>query len=571
MYYNFGNIYVKANGFKEAKMQATEISDEYIYFKSTDVKKVTNREVKNIKKMYLEEAERIFKNMYPGNIMEKSEDSIIVIINEYMAFEAEFGDYTDGIFMTGISYIHGDRYQKIFDTEGKFLDENIEGDGAEISPDKAEEEIKQFISQYDEKIFWKDFFEKFNKYGKLIIDEPVEKHKLFSGSEYTLIQKDYLNNMYPDEYLFLYIDPERNANWETAKYYDRFSHHWYCWLDEVVSHIEDTEYIVKAMIQFMAMSLPRYKENALMHLLNLSIESIGQVHYGSYNKTYFYDDYGYGDSAAHRMSLCKSGIEKMTEDEKIKYIHDYIQSIFNDYRIVRLTEGEYKPYDFDEIKMVRNLTDYYSRYRDAKERADFVGPESITDFTGEVTLNCEIHGEYTVNVIKERLIPGCKLCALAKEEMKRKEEARAREVKIENERENRAQQFIEEATRKYGGFYDYKYVLEDFVNVRTPVRIVHPDLGVFYHTPKNHLLCRTGYPEFRTDIRLPSAKEIEKKDTFKGKDGCELKIGQKVKWEDRDSVVVHYGKITRASSRFFYIRGKDGEEYKKGREAVEAA
>lgn len=66
---------------------------------------------------------------------------------------------------------------------------------------------------------------------------------------------------------------------------------------------------------------------------------------------------------------------------------------------------------------------------------------------------------------------------------------------------NRYNKFIERATEKYGDKFDYSHVLEDFVNSRTPVRIICPTHGQFQQLPNGHLNGTHGCFECGEDVK----------------------------------------------------------------------
>ncbi|KOO12832.1 hypothetical protein AKJ18_21810 [Vibrio xuii] len=55
---------------------------------------------------------------------------------------------------------------------------------------------------------------------------------------------------------------------------------------------------------------------------------------------------------------------------------------------------------------------------------------------------------------------------------------------------NQQECFIQQATEKFNGRYDYQYV--NYYNNRTPVSIVCPVHGQFEQTPSGHLRSKTG-------------------------------------------------------------------------------
>ncbi|WP_408741546.1 DUF723 domain-containing protein [Vibrio mediterranei] len=62
--------------------------------------------------------------------------------------------------------------------------------------------------------------------------------------------------------------------------------------------------------------------------------------------------------------------------------------------------------------------------------------------------------------------------------------------KINSTRKAAKEFFIQQATEKFNGRYDYQYV--NYHNNRTPVSIVCPVHGQFEQTPSGHLRSKTG-------------------------------------------------------------------------------
>ena len=96
---------------------------------------------------------------------------------------------------------------------------------------------------------------------------------------------------------------------------------------------------------------------------------------------------------------------------------------------------------------------------------------SRVDYMGasvDITIGCEIHGDFSLRPSNHLQGRGCPLCAGG---VSRKKSSR--------------EQFIERANKVHDNKYDYKAV--KYRNAITNVSIICPTHGTFQKTPSNHL------------------------------------------------------------------------------------
>lgn len=114
-----------------------------------------------------------------------------------------------------------------------------------------------------------------------------------------------------------------------------------------------------------------------------------------------------------------------------------------------------------------------------------------------VIIICPIHGEFTQTPDNHLHKHGCKYCAIEEQH---------------NEQRKKLNEFIEQATIKHNGKYDYSKV--NYVNNHTKVTIICPIHGEFTQSPKHHLNgkgCRDcSYEERGIKHRLTNEEFIER-------------------------------------------------------------
>ena len=89
----------------------------------------------------------------------------------------------------------------------------------------------------------------------------------------------------------------------------------------------------------------------------------------------------------------------------------------------------------------------------------------------KVIITCKFHGDFLVipnNVLEH--FSGCPLC---------------RNFKISESKKDTKQKFIKKAKKVHGDKYNYSLV--NYINSKTPIKIVCPIHGIFEQTPNNHL------------------------------------------------------------------------------------
>ena len=120
------------------------------------------------------------------------------------------------------------------------------------------------------------------------------------------------------------------------------------------------------------------------------------------------------------------------------------------------------------------------------------------DSNTKVCIICPIHGEFWQTPINHLCGKGCRECGI--ENIKKKQRLTVEE-------------FVEKATKKHKGKYDYSKV--EYVNNHTKVCIICSEHGEFWQTPNDHL---TGYGcpkcggtcKLNTEMFITKAKSMHK-------------------------------------------------------------
>lgn len=89
----------------------------------------------------------------------------------------------------------------------------------------------------------------------------------------------------------------------------------------------------------------------------------------------------------------------------------------------------------------------------------------------KVIITCPIHGDFEQTPVNHITGRGCSKCAI---------------VSTKSKTSSTTEDFIEKAKQIHGNKYDYSEVV--YINNRTLIKIVCPEHGLFYQTPKKHLL-----------------------------------------------------------------------------------
>jgi hypothetical protein len=103
------------------------------------------------------------------------------------------------------------------------------------------------------------------------------------------------------------------------------------------------------------------------------------------------------------------------------------------------------------------------------DKYDYSKVEYINNET-KICIICPKHGEFWQTPNKRLLRKGCTLCG---------------NNRISISRLGCKEEFIEKAKKIHGDRYDYSFV--EYVNRKTPIKIICPEHGEFLQTPSNHL------------------------------------------------------------------------------------
>ena len=403
---------------------------------------------------------------------------------------------------------------------------------------------------------WNKFFKEFMKLEK--IQPKVVKQKGIIGNGLIfartadmcpgeVVDKDYFRPSY------------RHYN---ANYPIYFEH----WMYQMYKHLDNYEFIVAAVVQAACYDAYRdyYRCGDNMFLRDIAMSSRNKFDQVVWASTNSYSRYLYNAA-----DWKKYPSEIRTYKEAAEYIHSLMVTLFTDYQFAEVTCAESK----EERDQLRIWSDRCSEYRfisrriEAEEGIEEIYPCTPTLFDGTIRVRCEKHGEYTINIAAGANNHLCPECVREKEEAEEQARREWDRIQWEKQRKNDINNFIAVATQKFGDFYDYSLVAEDYKDFKdSKVRIIHPEYGVFEMTPAKHLYSKTGY----CDSHIKNVPAVHDITYVLGGNGEKISVGDDVKYQ-KDRPKWYQGTVTEIGNRSITILRADGCTIRKDRNFVFAA
>lgn len=418
---------------------------------------------------------------------------------------------------------------------------------------------------------WNKFFKEFIKLKKITPQVVKQKGIIGNGLIFACTA-----DMCPGEVI------DTDVFYPSYRHYkERSAGYFKSWIYDMYRHLDNYEYIAAAVVQ--AASCDIYNEfwsdsdsTLLLDIARSSRNKFGKIVWPHSNRhSWFFheiDDY-YADHGECEDGYVRMGYPKRirTYKDAAKYIHSLMLNTFNDYQFVEVTRVGSE----EEYRKTLEWTTHCHKYREMSEMIkneegiEEIYPGSPALFDGTVRVRCEKHGEYTIDIANSihKLSHLCPECVREKEEAEAREKEALRQNQWKKQHVNDINNFIAMATQKFGGFYDYSLVAEDYKYFKdSKVRIIHPEYGIFEMSPHHHLRSKTGY----CNSHIKSIPTVHDITYVLGGNGEKISVGDKVKYQD-DRAKWHQGNVTEISNRSVTIARSNGNTIRKDRNFVFAA